>query len=159
MRVITSDEIIMSRLHIAQDFAKSASGCLKVSVGSVVFKNDVLVALGANRAMPNLCRGTRGCLRIEKYGNNSKEHRNPSDCRAIHSEIDAIATSSNLNGGIMYVTRYPCEACARAIVSAGIQKVWYGREQVISEETYNIFKENHVEVHNFSSFKEDDVVE
>jgi deoxycytidylate deaminase len=46
----------------------------------------------------------------------------------------------------IYVTRYPCEACARAIVAAGIKHVYYGRQQEISDETKLIFATAGVEV-------------
>lgn len=50
--------------------------------------------------------------------------------RAIHAEMDAITTlartgeASTLNK-IMYTTTYPCHNCARHIVAAGINKVYY----------------------------------
>ena len=124
-------------LEIAQSYADSHSGCSKVSVGSlIVGDNGTIISAGANKTYPNLCKTSRGCMRVEKYGENSKLHRNPEDCRAIHSEIDAIASAQHpLAGCTIFVTRYPCEACARAIVSAGITKVVYGREQEISDET------------------------
>jgi len=50
--------------------------------------------------------------------------------RAIHAEMDAITTlartgeAATLNK-IMYTTTYPCHNCARHIVAAGINKVYY----------------------------------
>ncbi len=50
--------------------------------------------------------------------------------RAIHAEMDAITTlartgeASTLNK-VMYTTTYPCHNCARHIVAAGINKVYY----------------------------------
>lgn len=145
-------------LDIAHHYATIMSGCTKVKVGSVIVSNDGhILSFGANRAVPDLCN-TRGCLRIEKYGENSKLHRNPEDCRAIHSEIDAIANSREpLTDATIYVTRYPCEACARAIVSSGISKVVYGRDQDISEETFRIFEHEHIEVTKGSFWTEEDV--
>ena len=50
----------------------------------------------------------------------------------------------------MLVTRYPCEACARAIVNCGfINVVIYGGEQDISEETERIFDSAGVQVIHF----------
>lgn len=133
-------------LDIANLYAGMMSGCTKVTVGAVIVKDNRVVSMGANRAVPDLCR-YRGCLRVEKYGNNDKTHRSPADCRAIHSEVDAICTArEDLSGAVIYVTRYPCEACARAIVAAGIQTVIYGRQQEISEETARIFEDAHVDV-------------
>lgn len=133
-------------LDIAHTYAEGMSGCRKVSVGSIIVDatETRVLGIGANRSVPDLCK-CRGCLREEKYGNNDKTHRNPADCRAIHSEVDAIANSnSDLYGSVIYVTRYPCEACARAIVAAGISEVIYGRQQSISEETAHIFEDARV---------------
>lgn len=145
-------------LKLASTYAKLQSGCLKVQVGCVIAKDSKILALGANRTIPNFCRTSRGCLRVEKYGENTKDHRNPEDCRAIHSEIDAICNSyDNLYGATMYITRYPCEACARAIVAAGIKKVVYGREQPISPETSRIFEHYNVDITHYWKFTEEDV--
>lgn len=135
-------------LNIAHDYACRFSGCAKVKVGSIITSpNGNIIAFGANAAIPDLCR-TSGCLRIEKYGDNAKAHRLPSDCRALHSEIDAICHSIGTIDRlrVIYVTRYPCEACARAIVAAGILRVVYGRTENISEETAKIFDSAHIEV-------------
>lgn len=151
----------MEYLQIAGAYARNYSGCTKVSVGSCIVKNGVIIALGANRACPNTCR-TQSCLRVEKYGNNSKEHRNPDDCRAIHSEADAIARAArdgiSTAGATLYVTRYPCEACARLIVMAGIKLVVYGRQQSISAMTKQIFEEAGVICINYPDYMEDDTV-
>lgn len=135
-------------LDLANAYANKMSGCRKVSVGSVIVDSvkQKILGVGANRSIPDLCK-CRGCLREEKYGNNDKTHRNPGDCRAIHSEVDAICRSSgDLHGATIFITRYPCEGCARAIVAAGISDVVYGRQQKISEETARIFEEGHVDV-------------
>jgi dCMP deaminase len=148
-------------LKLAGAYAKEMSGCTKVSVGSCIVKNGAVVSLGANRTMPDLCK-TRGCLRIELYGNNSKAHRNPEDCRAIHSEVDAIGNAAragvNLDGATIYVTRYPCEACARLIITSGIKRVVYGRNQKVSTMTLQMFESAGVECYNESQYMEDDTV-
>ena len=51
------------------------------------------------------------------------------------------------------------EACARAIVDAGISRVYYGRAQSISDETAKIFYAYGVEVIHVSDWEEEDVVE
>lgn len=143
-------------LSVAQSYADQKSGCNKVAVGSVIVKGGSIIAKGANRAIPDLCK-TKGCLRIEKYGEDSKNHRNPEDCRAIHSEIDAIANSKgyDLTGSSIYVTRYPCEACAKAIVSAGIAVVVYGGTARVSEQTLEILRSGNVRCVYVPGWKED----
>lgn len=139
------DTAAENMLTLAHNYAQMESGCQKVQVGCVITQYECIVALGTNRAIPDLCK-VRGCLREELYGNNSKVHRNPSDCRAIHSEIDAICHArQSLVGATIYVTRYPCEACARAIIAAGIAHVVYGRTQEITEETRKMFEDYNIE--------------
>ena len=146
-------------LDIAHAYAKSTSGCAKVQVGSVIVKRGVILSIGANKGIPDLCRSPRGCLRKEKYGEDSKNHRNPEDCRAIHSEVDAICTAAQ-NGiptfdTTIFVTRYPCESCAKAIIAAGIKNVYYGGTAEVSEQTQDMFEKYHVSCTHITNWKED----
>ena len=140
---------VLKMLEAAQDYANQYSGCKKVAVGSAICMGDKdsFIIYGANTTLPENCREC-GCQREELYGENSKEHRLPSDCRAVHSEIDAICIAARfgvaIRGASIVITRYPCEACARAIVRAGISKVYYGRQQEISEQTKRIFEKGNV---------------
>lgn len=142
-----------SFLDRAAEYARENSGCRKVQVGCVITQyhrydeeKEIILAYGTNRAVPNICKD-KGCFREEKYGNNDKTHRNPDDCRAVHSEIDAICNVVSFRKMlsnedyllIAYITRYPCEACARALCLAGIYRVVYGRQQEISYMTKQIF--------------------
>ena len=142
---------VIKIMEKAQEYADNNSRCKKVAVGSAICLNDSdrIVIFGANTTLPESCKEV-GCLREELYGEDSKSHRLPSDCRAIHSEIDAISQAARVGlstkGASIVVTRYPCEACARAIVTAGITKVYYGRNQEISELTKEIFNKAKVQV-------------
>ena len=151
--------MIKSWLDMAYLYAQKTSGCRKVAVGSVIEKDNVVVAMGSNQAMPDLCKSPRGCLRVEKYGEDSKIHRNPADCRAIHSEVDAICAAAmqgqSTKGATIFVTRYPCESCAKAIVAAGITQVLYGGTADISEETQKILDAGHVEITKVDGWRED----
>lgn len=149
-------------LEIAGKYAKHMSGCTKVKVGACIVKNGNILSMGANRAIPDICTTARGCLRIEKYGNNSKMYRNPGDCRAIHAEIDAISKAAkngvSIEGATIYVTRYPCETCAKAIAASGLIYVVYGRDQGISTETRRVLESCHVGYHNDNSYVEEDTI-
>lgn len=147
-------------LKLAGEYAEQFTGCTKVGVGSCLVKDDTIISMGANKAIPDLCTSSRGCLRVELYGENSKLHRNPEDCRAIHSEVDAIGRAAKVGvstqGATLYVTRYPCEACARLIITAGIKRVVYGRNQPISELTRQMFESAKVECYNCREYQEND---
>ena len=148
-----------SYLDFAQMYANKASGCNKVAVGSVIVQDNHIVSMGANRAVPDLCKTQRGCLRVEKYGNDSKNHRNPEDCRAIHSEIDAICGAASIGvpigGASIFVTRYPCEGCAKAIIAAGIKTVYYGGTTRISQQTADMFDKHNIDCIYIADWKED----
>lgn len=151
----------MVYLSMAGAYAKDATGCTKVSVGSCIRTIFGDTIFGANRVVGHRCE-KEGCFRIAKYGDNAKTHRNPDDCLAIHSEVDAICRAAskgvNVRGATIYVTRYPCEACARAIVAAGIKNVVYGRNQPISEMTKQIFDDAGIYYQNEPNYREDDTV-
>lgn len=142
------------------EYAINNSGCLKVQVGcAIVDKDNNILSFGTNKAIPDLCR-VEGCLRIIKYGDDSKLHRGPADCRAIHSEVDAISNCARLGiateGATIYITRYPCEACARQIVQAGIKHVVYGRNQEITDMTKEIFDAYNVTYENDTTITMED---
>lgn len=155
---MTTEEVKLY-LDIAQSYADMWSTCTKVAVGCVIVPSDGYLICGANRGVDFNCR-VKGCQRVALYGENSKDHRLPSDCRAVHSEVDAITRASRhgvqTNGATAFVTRYPCEACARALVAAGISTVYYGRSQEISEQTQYIFASNGVRVVRVKSWNYDD---
>lgn len=134
-------------LENAQNYADLNSTCVKVKVGSLIITPEDNVIFGCNHGIHN-CK-TNGCRRIKLYGENSKEHRLPSDCDAVHSEIDAISKAAQLGvklkGASIFVTRYPCEACARAIAGSGIKYLIYGRKGAISEYTDKILTDAGVE--------------
>ena len=146
-------------LTAAQNYADEKSTCLKVKVGSIILIKDLCVYVyGCNHGMHKCNKN--GCRRIALYGNASKEHRLPSDCDAVHSEIDAISKCAKAglktDGAIIYVSRYPCENCARAIAESGIKKVVYGRKESISPYTALILASAGVEVVHVLNWERED---
>lgn len=134
-------------LSCAHNYALLKSKCKKVKVGTVIVKQDntgLEFYYGANVVIPDGCDGV-ACNRVLPHDGL------PHCVSTIHSEIDAIARAkTDLTGATAYVTRYPCENCARALVVAGITKVVYGRINVISEDVSQIFKD--IEVIHVPSF-------
>ena len=152
------DKEVRVALDVANNYAKNHTGCMKVHVGCVLLDGeDKFLGFGANVSRPN-CKAKGICHRVELYGEASKDHRLPSDCNAIHSEIDALVRCSHpVTGGTAVVTRYPCEACARALVQAGIKKIYYGRQQEASELTKQICSDGDVELIWVNDWVEKDV--
>ncbi len=146
-------------LELAHRHAEQNSTCAKVVVGSVIvtYGGYGPMFFGCNHGCSN-CK-KNGCRRIKLYGDASKEHRLPSDCDALHSEVDAIASAAKkgmkVEGATIYVTRYPCEACARAIAAAGIKRVVYGRKEDISDYTRQILEAGNVTIEKVEWERED----
>lgn len=137
-------------LEKASVHASKFSGCQKVRVGSIITL-DGQRFYGANRIIPSISCDKDKCNKVLPHDNL------PHCVSTIHSEIDAIIRAScSLHGATIYVTRYPCENCARAIVVAGITRVVYGRQQRISKETDDIFFVNNIEVKHVTAFNEEE---
>lgn len=137
-------------LRLASLHANRHSGCQKVKVGSVIVDDFGQQFYGANRLVPSITCDKTECNKLLYDG---KMH-----CvSTIHSEVDAIIRARrDLNGATIYVTRYPCENCARAIVTAGIREVVYGRPQPISDETAAIFRASGIDVRHVTAFAEEE---
>ena len=149
-------------LDMAYKYAIAHSGCQKVSVGCVIVKDvcgtETIASMGANRTLPQNCK-SMGCWRKQIYGDDSKAHRGPADCMALHSEIDALTMAARngvrVSGSTVYVTRYPCEACARALAAAGVAEVIYGGTTKASILTEHIFSTNFIKVRHITDWMED----
>jgi dCMP deaminase len=64
----------------------------------------------------------------------------------IHAEVNALIKldfSSHLEK-IMYVTHSPCEMCAKAIINAGIKKVYYN--ELYSEKGLDLLRSSNINV-------------
>lgn len=147
-------------LTLADTYAKNNSTCKKTAVGCYLVAElewRIVLAKGCNRSKVS-CK-EEGCLREQCFGNNSKQYRSTCRCYKHHAEQDAI---SRIPKGIAkkelsaFVTRYPCEDCAKALVKAGVTLVVYGREFPISEVTRRIFEEANVEVVHISTWNCDE---
>lgn len=102
-----------------------------VKVGAVIVGADGRIqATGYNGTPPGI-----QCQESEEYGCavfcnrrlKVSEARDQSyiDCPMLHSEINALLYSDQARrkGGIMYITKPPCLACAKAIANSGIVRV------------------------------------
>ena len=130
-------------LTLADNYAKKYSTCKKTAVGCYLVAETewrTVISKGCNSNPEESCKKL-GCLREEKFGNNSKEHRNTCRCHGRHAEQDALlrafvsTRAAMLRGSTAFVTRYPCEDCAKALLDAGVKRIVYGREFPVSEET------------------------
>jgi len=99
--------------------AREQSTCEKLKVGAVLVINGKPAALGFNTTLPGfpLCGLEEG-------------HLLPCGrSRHIHAEIHAITTAAkngiSIDGAAIYITSSPCWDCFKAIVAAGIKKIYF----------------------------------
>ena len=87
----------------------------------IVNGENKIVAVGYN-GMPNGCNDDE--MPWERIADDELDTKYPFVC---HAELNAILNrnSANLNGCTAYVTLFPCNECAKAIIQSGIKKVIY----------------------------------
>jgi len=103
------------------------STCTRRAVGAVLVKDKRILSTGYNGAPSGLkhCREV-GCLREQLGVESGKMHEL---CRGIHAEQNAIIQAAyhgvSVKGAVIYCTNQPCSICARMIINAGIEKIYY----------------------------------
>ena len=103
------------------------STCTRRAVGAVLVKEKRIMSTGYNGAPTGLKHCLEvGCLREQLGIESGKMHEL---CRGIHAEQNAIIQAAyhgvSVNGAVIYCTNQPCSICARMIINAGIQKIYY----------------------------------
>jgi dCMP deaminase len=107
--------------------AGSRANCLNRAVGAVLVSpdNGSIVATGYNgvpRGLPHCATCRR---REEGFGPGEGLHRS----RAEHAERSVIEQAAKygrkVENTILYVTDMPCSECTKAIINAGIKKLYY----------------------------------
>lgn len=122
------------------DVVKERATCDRLSVGSVIVKNNKVVSTGYN-----------GSPTGEEHCNDVGCLMDKGSCiRTIHAEMNAIMNSLEngvrVLGATIYVTHYPCYVCAKHIVQAGIKRVVYKEDYRNKAETVELFKSSGVSV-------------
>ena len=87
----------------------------------IVNTENKIVAVGYN-GMPNGCNDDE--MPWERNADDELDTKYPFVC---HAELNAILNrnSADLKGCTVYVTLFPCNECAKAIIQSGIKKVIY----------------------------------
>lgn len=118
----------MDRQFMDEAFKQAEkSSCTRVKVGAVIVKNGEIIAQGYNNVTGGVqdCRAL-GCLRDELHIPHGERRE---VCRAICAEQIAMTEAArcgvSLDGGICYVTTYPCFICAKMLASSGIREIVY----------------------------------
>ncbi len=113
-------------MEIAEHVAERST-CLRRQVGAVVVKDKRILSTGYNGAPSGIdhCLDV-GCLREQMKIPSGERHEL---CRAIHAEQNAIVQAAyhgvTIKGATLFCTNLPCSICAKMIINAGIQKIYY----------------------------------
>lgn len=110
---ISWDEYFMGVAELSAMRSKDPNS----QVGACIVRDNKILSLGYN-GMPIGCGDD-----IMPWGREG-ENLNTKYMYVCHSELNAILNAGkDLHGSTMYVTLYPCNECAKAIIQSGIKKV------------------------------------
>ena len=92
----------------------------KTQVGSCIVRDNKILSIGYN-GFPNNCSDNE--FPWVEIANDKLDMK---DFYVVHSELNAILNyKGDLSGSTIYVTLFPCNECAKAIIQSGIKKVIY----------------------------------
>ena len=115
---ISWDEYFMGIAMLSAQRSKDSN----TQVGAcIVNRENKIVSVGYN-GMPTGCADDD--MPWERSAESPLDTKYPYVC---HAELNAILNSNigNLSGCTVYVTLFPCNECAKAIIQSGIKKVVY----------------------------------
>lgn len=98
------------------------STCTRLMVGATIVRDKRIIAGGYNGSISGGVHCIdEGCYVIDNH------------CvRTIHAEVNAILQCAKFGvateGAEIYVTHFPCLNCTKAIIQAGIKKVYYAED-------------------------------
>ncbi|MBO4877901.1 MAG: dCMP deaminase family protein [Ruminococcus sp.] len=129
---INWDEYFMGIAILSAERSKDNS----TQVGAcIVSRDNKIVSVGYN-GMPTGCSDDE--MPWERTGETPLDTKYPFVC---HAELNAILNSRNsVEGCTLYVTLFPCNECAKAIIQSGIKRVVYfsnkyaGTDSVLASE-------------------------
>lgn len=115
---ITWDEYFMGIALLSAQRSKDSN----TQVGACIVNSDKkIVSVGYN-GMPTGCDDDE--MPWERSADSTLDTKYPFVC---HAELNAILNSNipSLAGSTLYVTLFPCNECAKAIIQCGIKRVVY----------------------------------
>ncbi len=103
------------------------STCLRRAVGAIIVKDKRILSTGYNGAPAGVRHCAEvGCMREQLEVPSGQMHEL---CRGIHAEQNAIIQAAyhgvSLKGANIFCTNLPCSICAKMIINAGINKIYY----------------------------------
>lgn len=117
----TSDAVFM---ELAESIGESMGRCSRRTIGAVIIKDGIPLAVGANGPIGDMCDP---CPRQDMPSGS-----NLSICNAIHAEQQAIGNAARFGAKVedatCYVTVSPCTNCTKQLIAAGIIEIVYQDE-------------------------------
>lgn len=105
------------------------STCLRRQVGAIIVRENRILATGYNGApsfVAHCHELPEGCLR---EANKIPSGQRQELCRGLHAEQNAILQAAafgvSLKGSELFCTHQPCITCAKMLINAGIEKVYF----------------------------------
>lgn len=121
---ISWDEYFMAVAQIVR--ARSKDPLTKV--GACIVRNNRIISTGYN-GFPNGCDDKK-----YPWGKNNEKATMNKFFYVTHAELNAILNArQSVEDCTIYVTLFPCNECAKAIIQSGIKKIIYMR---IKADTY-----------------------
>ena len=114
--IISWDEYFMGLAHLSALRSKDPN----TQVGACIVDQDhIVVSIGYN-GMPNGCKDE--CMPWEREGG----FLTTKYAYVVHAELNAILNSTrSVKNCTIYVSLFPCNECAKAIIQSGIKKIVY----------------------------------
>ena len=122
---ISWDEYFMGVALLAAKRSKDPN----TQVGAcIVDENNIILSTGYN-GLPIGCSDDE--YSWEREGSDTKYQY------VVHAELNTIlnATGRSLRGGVLYVTLFPCNECAKAIIQSGIKEIVYLSDKYASSQS------------------------
>ena len=123
--VLSWEEYFMGLAHLSALRSKDPN----TQVGAcIVNAENKVVGIGYN-GLP------RGCSDDEFPWGNQGDKLDTKYPFVVHAELNAILNSdANLNGCSLYVSLFPCNECAKAIIQSGIKKIIFEDDKYASSD-------------------------
>ena len=121
--ILDWDCYFMAMAHLSAKRSKDPS----TKVGAVIVDElKHIVGIGYN-GFPN------GCSDDEFPWSREGEYEETKYPYVVHAELNAILNSTkDLRGCTIYVSLFPCNECAKAIIQSGIKKIVYESDKYAS---------------------------
>ena len=122
---ISWDEYFMAIAEVVKLRSKDPN----TKVGACIVKDNKILSTGYN-GFPRGCDDNK-----YPWGKGNENEVENKYFYVVHAELNAILNSTqSVKDSTIYVTLYPCNECAKAIIQSGIKKVIYKNIDLSTEE-------------------------